>query len=897
MLLGLAALPIAATPLADSLINRLRHETTDTSIVRLYYKIAREIGNTTWLTSTSDRVIRYRTALEYADSGLTLAKNIGFRKGETDLHRTVGAMYFYLNEYELAISNYEKALEIATEIKDEYGKAALMYNIALVYQRQEKHVETLKYFYAVLPYWEKMGLKQILERSIYSIAEVYNIIGEYNLSVEFAQKSITLALELNDTIRAAGSYEVMARNYLLNGDTLSSIDAFEKSIELLRLKHDIMSEARMTFNYAQKVTSLPEDRRIEMMTFSRRCFEQHDPEHDHLSIIYQNISYLYQLNNNPDSALYYSDKSIKHALLSGNVNTLGEIYFEAASLVLKYEKIEQAENYFRTALRYNEQIQSARLYHDCYNGLAEIYKKKGNYKKVVEVKRKVIQIQDSLIARENRHRIELLQMQHEIEEQKSRQEAEWKTQAEEQQQILKRRFWQEIVILFTICFVSIFLAVFFRNRRRTQKNNSMLQEQYEEILQIQEELRQSNNELNIYKEHLEDLVRRKTAEQAEKDQQIRNISDNLPGFIFRKVTKSDGQDCILFVSNRVEQLMGISADTLIASKKTLIRMMGNETIVRKLEEKEKESVRTMTPFVFEHQLVRNHQPQWIYYYSLPQLEENGDIVWDGYVIDITEQKNVELSLEEAKEQAEESDRLKSVFLSNMSHEVRTPMNAILGFIGFIERGDLSSEKRDKYIRIIHENIDRLMHLIKNIIDISKLDVQQQMIYPAPFALNPLMEEIRRYWERHINQRNLYLDTQTMKNLDIILDNSRFIESDNLINDSERIGQVFDNLIENAIKYTEKGFIRIGYEPTDDPSELMFFVEDTGIGIPKNQQDVIFEYFRQANDTNVEMYHGGTGLGLSISKGLVQLMGGRIWIESFEDQGSTFYFTIKKEINK
>jgi signal transduction histidine kinase len=162
-----------------------------------------------------------------------------------------------------------------------------------------------------------------------------------------------------------------------------------------------------------------------------------------------------------------------------------------------------------------------------------------------------------------------------------------------------------------------------------------------------------------------------------------------------------------------------------------------------------------------------------------------------------------------------------------------------------------------------------------------------MVFPAPFALNTLMDEIRQYWETNISLR---------KPLNIIYDDSRFVQPDILFNDGERLRQVLGNLIENAIKYTDKGFIRFGYEPADDPSELLFFVEDTGAGIPENQYDIIFEYFRQGNDTDLKTHRSGTGLGLSISKGLVEQMGGRIRIESVKDQGSTFYFTIKKEMN-
>lgn len=886
LLTGLSVWPVlAGTSLADSLRNRLSYESTDTGRVMLYNRIAREIGNTAMLTATSDRVLHYNIAIQYADSGLILAQKSAFRKGEAELYRTMGAMYFYLNDFGVSISNYEKALEIATEVNDEYGKAALIYNIALVYLKQDNFLQSLKYLFAVLPYWEKMGLKQQLETTNSYIALVFNYVEEYDLSVEFSQKAMSLAYDLKDTDRVAALYDIIAANYLLIGDTLSSIDAYEKSIQLYHSIDNIRSKARVILNYIDNIKSLPIDKKRQLLVSVLHYFEQYDPEHNFLATVYKEMGDIFQSINKPDSVWYYMDKAINQALLSGHAGTVCYIYLAAAQLSLSNQGLLQAEKYFNVALRHNKQVRSVTVEKDCYDGLVELYLQKGDDRKAFELKCKAIHFQDSVTVSENKHQMELLQMQHEIREYQEWQETDWKIKAEDQQSMIKRRQRDIAFILSAVCFLIILLLIVIRNQRITRNNNRKLQEQHDEILQIQDELYKSNHELNQYKEYLEEMVRQQIARQTDKDQQIRNINDNIPGFIFRKVTKPDGLTYVSYISNKVEQLIGISADKIIKKKENLLTMMGNDSIVNELEEKEKECIRTMSPFTFEHHFVKEHHLIWIYYYSLPHPEENGNITWDGFVIDITKQKEVEISLEKAKEQAEESDRLKSGFLSNISHEVRTPMNAILGFISFIEQENLPKKIRDKYIRIVQENIDQLLHLINNIIDISKLDVHQKMVFPAQFSLHPLMEEVRQYWCHH----------NKLSALDIILDDSRFIQPDTLFNDSERLKQVLGNLIENALKYTDKGYIRFGYQPADDPSELLFFVEDTGVGIPRDQHDVIFEYFRQGNDTDHIMYRTGTGLGLSIFKGLVEQMGGRIFVESVEGQGSTFYFTIKRKL--
>ncbi len=877
----------AYTSLIDSLQASLRIEKTDTGRVMLYNKIARNIAVTTQTTAVSDRIGRYNTALQYADSGLLLAQHADFRKGEAELYRTLGAVYFFLNEYDQAISHYSQALQISTEINDEYGVAALMYNLALIYKRQGKNVQALKHYFTSIPVWEKLGKKKETMLTNMHISSVYDGVGEHDLSIEYAQKAMELAFALNDSLTAASLYDIMAQNYLSKKDTVSGIAAYEKSIKLYRLQKDFPSEARVTFNYATNVKSLPVKKSKRMLTLAQHYYERYDPEHHNLAIIYLGLGKIYRLNDNPDSTAFFNGKALKQALRSGHTSTIGEIYNGLADQAMENKNISQAEKYYLNALKYNKQVNSPETAQNIYTKLAELYRLEGNSKKAFEVLQQAIRIQDSITFAESKKRLEVLRMQHELKERLEQQDAEWKAKVEQQQQLFERR--RRIIISIVICmiFLSALLGKIILNRRRTKFNNIVLQEQREEILQIQEELRQSNDELNMYKEYLEDMVRKQTAQQADKDRQLRNMSDNLPGFIYRKIAEPNGAEYFSFVSNAAEQLIGITADVLIKRKGSMFPLMSDRAVASELRIKEQESIRGMTPFTFEYHFIRNNQPIWLYHHSLPHREENGNIVWDGFVIDITDQKDVETSLKEAKEKAEEADRLKSVFLSNMSHEIRTPMNAILGFINFVEREDLPAAKRNEYTRIIHNSVNQLLQLIENIIDISKLEVQQIMVYPSKFALNTLMKEIESTWAVRIRDK---------KALDIILDDSSFIEPDIIDNDRERLRQVLSNLIDNAVKYTDKGFVRFGYKTADDPAYLLFFVEDTGIGIPQYQHEIIFEHFRQGDNTVLSPKYGGTGLGLSISKGLVERMGGCIWVESTEDQGSSFFFTIKKELS-
>lgn len=236
----------------------------------------------------------------------------------------------------------------------------------------------------------------------------------------------------------------------------------------------------------------------------------------------------------------------------------------------------------------------------------------------------------------------------------------------------------------------------------------------------------------------------------------------------------------------------------------------------------------------------------------------------------------------AKEAAEESSRLKSAFLANMSHEIRTPMNAILGFTDLLSNKNIKPEKQERFISIIQKNTKNLLRLISDILDISKIETKQLMIVKDKCNLNELFanlsDNFETILERH-EDKDLKLRLYCPKNESVA----------EISTDSIRLLQIFSNLIENAIKFTQSGEIEIGYETKG--KFLEFFVRDTGIGISEEEQKIIFDRFRQA-ELNVDTRkYGGTGLGLAICKSLVILLGGELWLKSKLGKGSTFYFTI------
>ncbi len=247
-----------------------------------------------------------------------------------------------------------------------------------------------------------------------------------------------------------------------------------------------------------------------------------------------------------------------------------------------------------------------------------------------------------------------------------------------------------------------------------------------------------------------------------------------------------------------------------------------------------------------------------------------------------EQKSAELKTEISERKiAEESDRLKSAFLSNMSHELRTPMNAILAFSNFIRDPDLTKAKRDEYINYVTTAGESLLGLIDDIIDIARIEARQLTISKSSCNITAICFDLLNMFNELKNKRN-------KEHIILTLDRNCLKNSVTIDTDGHRLRQILNNLLENAIKYTVDGFVEFGF--TRQSTYLQFYVKDSGIGIPESKFQYIFERFSQIDPTAGDQF-GGTGLGLAITKNLVELLGGKIWVESAVQAGSTFYFTI------
>ena len=341
------------------------------------------------------------------------------------------------------------------------------------------------------------------------------------------------------------------------------------------------------------------------------------------------------------------------------------------------------------------------------------------------------------------------------------------------------------------------------------------------------------------------------------------------------------KDGSLIWSDEVYSLFGYNKDEITLNFDVLKQIMPHEDYLGVMDALER-SVDNNCFYEHEHRgIKKNGELFYVYVSGYLELDHNHEIerVY-GVLQDISAQKYQQHQLIQAKEKAEQSDRLKSAFLANVSHEIRTPMNAIIGFSAFLKDEDNTREDIARFADIISNSGEHLLSLINDIIDISKIDTGQVDIVKTQVNIKRLLLEVKDFFSS-------FLHTNNKKDVELIFEfpvNQLVVFTDEM-----RLKQILINLISNAVKFTNKGFIKVLCKAKG--TYLYFDVIDSGIGISKEKRKIIFERFQQGSATTEKVY-GGTGLGLAIAKACVNLLGGEIDVESEEGKGSHFYFTIK-----
>ncbi|MBF0102659.1 MAG: PAS domain S-box protein, partial [Desulfobacterales bacterium] len=391
---------------------------------------------------------------------------------------------------------------------------------------------------------------------------------------------------------------------------------------------------------------------------------------------------------------------------------------------------------------------------------------------------------------------------------------------------------------------------------------------------------------------IHDITDRKRSEEAlkESETRLRSIGDNLPmAQIYQLLAASDGTTRFTYASAAVEQLHECKPSEVLNDPSLLFNRVIEEDIPEWIKVTEK-SLRELT--FYDHTLRirrKSGEIRWHRMISKPRQMPDGAILFDGIDMDITEQKLAAEALLKAKKLAESATLAKSEFLASMSHEIRTPMNVIVNMSKLLLETHLDSEQR-KYARMVCESSDILLALINDILDFSKIEAGKLDLERVDFNLEAVIREVMRILELKVDEKGLRLTCH------MDTDVNQYLNGDPM-----RLRQILLNLVTNAIKFTYKGEVKINVNAAfgdatcciskekHDYAILYFSVTDTGVGIPENQINRMFQPFSQADSSTTRKF-GGTGLGLSICKKLVEMMDGEIGVKSKEGVGSKFWFT-------
>ena len=361
---------------------------------------------------------------------------------------------------------------------------------------------------------------------------------------------------------------------------------------------------------------------------------------------------------------------------------------------------------------------------------------------------------------------------------------------------------------------------------------------------------------------------------SESHEKYQNLVENINDVFY----ELDREWRIKYISPSVKPITGFSPESYIG-----------KSFIDVVEDADKERVfnrfldfkKNNTVSTIDFRLINNYNKLvWIHISGKPIVQNEEIIGSRGIAVDITKQKEIQNQLIQAKEEAEQADRLKSSFLATMSHELRTPLNAIIGFSQIIEP-EMDKEEIMEMVGIINKSGNHLLSIIESIFEIAMLQSKQTRVRPSQFELKSLLKNLKYFAHSELDKtgkKELSSDIQEVDKGKHLL----------LQTDETKLTQVITNLLSNAIKYSEKGMIKLNYSITD--SDITFMVKDEGIGISKETQEIIFERFRQIDDTSTRK-HGGVGLGLAICKEISELLNGELWVESDSGKGSTFYFKL------
>ena len=756
-----------------------------------------------------------------------------------------------------------KVDSLKNRLAEVYGIEKLQVYVALIANlRNIDPVISVKYGKEALLLADSLDHKPLKAKILNEQGVCYKKLNITEKALQLHLESLHLFENMNDSIGIAYTLANIGNVYHQYGELEKALDYHFRALFLKEYLNDEPQIAYSQNAIGMILSEMEENTRaLDFFISAMAIFKKHNKVLE-LANVYSNIGKVMIRTDRIEEAKSYFNKAYEVYVATKTeygealvLNNLAELDFKNNAFEEAIKKLDRSGEIARA-------LNNLEILHFNYKLRKEIYKRQNKFKEAVVLAEKAAELKDSLVSERRNYEIEELQVKYETQKIDSENvilKLKIKEQSYKLQYTIAGAF---ILILFLVAF--FILRLFLRKKKAADMLTELNQSLEQRVEERTKELNQLIKEKQIAYNSLK-----------QSEERLNVINDTSPYGI--AVTNAEGK--IVFLNQRLTETTGLIGNDFTDSSWIGYILHEDRKNVESYWQNAHKYQGNLPELKFRLRNANNFR--WIKMKGAPMRDDNNFV---GLVVvfeNITESEKFEHDLIIAKNKAEESDLLKSAFLANMSHEIRTPMNAILGFSDLLSSDEYSSEEKIEFVDMIRSSGKILLNLINDIIDISKIEAGELKIQHTTFKVVNVLDEQYQNFRQQLNHNG-------KKNVRLIFSGRNEILNSEITTDKHRLTQILTNLLSNASKFTLKGQIEFGMIQVG--KEYEFFVKDTGIGIPEAKLEIIFQRFRQADDSHTRIY-GGTGLGLAITKNLTQLLGGNIWVESVENKGTAFYFTL------